>query len=364
MKIIFLLVVSVALASCGSSTPPPVIPDSGLYIGGILLTGQTSPTEFNNSTGVKHSLFMEFVNFPDVIDANNSEYTKIKNFVNECKAVNATPVITLMTNNGLSSYTKDQIIEFANILSGFDVPIFLRWNHEMNGSWYIWSQQPTLYIAKFREFADEIHTRAANVAMVWTPNQGAGYPWSDGVYSTSPSRDDLLLLDTNKDGVFDWLDDPYSPYYPGDTYVDWVGHSYYHWSNDATRGINVIPDSAQWGEANGIGVAATVPSFHDVYAVGHNKPMMIAETSALYDPLYTKGGTAVETDIKKEWIRQVYNLDDNKNILPKVKAILWFSQLKYEQEVSGNIDWRLNSDQQVIDYYSEVVSDPYFIKAQ
>ncbi|MEI6092535.1 MAG: glycosyl hydrolase, partial [bacterium] len=349
------------------STPPPVIPDTGSYIGGILLSGQTSPVDFNNSTGIKHSLFMTFVNFPDVVDAKNSEYIKIKNFVNDCKAVNATPVITVMTNNGLSSYTKDQIIDFANILSGFDVPVFLRWNHEMNGSWYIWSQEPTLYIEKFREFATEIHTRASNVAMVWTPNQGAGYPWSDGVYyNSSPSSADFILLDTNKDGIWDYLDDPYSPYYPGDLYVDWVGHSYYHWSNGAVRGINEVPTTGQWGAANGI--TGTIPNFHDVYAVGHNKPMMIAETSALYDSSDAKGGGASEADIKKEWIKQVYNLNDDSNpkiseSLPRVKAILWFSQLKYEQEVSVDIDWRLDSNQQVINYYNQTVSDPYFIKA-
>lgn len=368
MKKIILLMISLVIISCGSSTPPPVIPDTGTYIGGILLNGQTSAVDFNSATDTKHSLFMQFLNFPDVVYSNNAEYTKVKDFIRECNAVNAIPVITLMTNNGLDSYTKNQVTELANILSGFDVPIFLRWNHEMNGSWYIWSQEPTLYIEKFREFANEIHTRATNVAMVWTPNQGAGYPWTDGVYyNSSPSSADFILLDTNKDGIWDYLDDPYSPYYPGDIYVDWVGHSYYHWSNGAVRGINEVPTTGQWGDANGI--TGTVPNFHDVYAIGHNKPMMIAETSALYDPSNIKGGGASEVDIKKEWIKQVYNLNDSSNIklsesLPKVKAILWFSQLKYEEEISGDVDWRLNSNQQVIDYYRQTVSDSYFIKAQ
>lgn len=236
----------------------------------------------------------------------------------------------------------------------------------MNGSWYIWGQQPTLYIAKFREFADIIHTKAPNVAMVWTPNQGWGYPWSGGAYSISPTSPDFAILDTNHDGVLDESDDPYGPYYPGDSYVDWVGHSYYHWSNVAERGINQVPYDGQWEQANGIN--SSIPNFHDVYALGHNKPMMIAETSALYDPNNVKGGNASEADIKTAWVKEVYNLSDDNNTkinvsLPKIKAIFWFSQLKFEQEVQGNIDWRLNSDQQVIDYYKQVVSDPYFIKA-
>ena len=34
-----------------------------------------------------------------------------------------------------------------------------------------------------------------------------------------------VAMDTNGDGVVDNLDDPYEPYYPGDTSVDWVGMS-------------------------------------------------------------------------------------------------------------------------------------------
>ena len=358
------------LTSCASSTPPPTIPETGAYIGGILLNGQTTIEEFNSSTGVKHALFMQFISFPDVLNLTGTEYKKMNDFVKECKSANATPVITLMTDSGLNSYTKEQVVTFAKILSGFDTPMFLRWNHEMNGSWYIWSQQPTLYIEKFKEFADEMHKTASNVAMVWTPNQGAGYPWTTGqYYNSDPSSADFALLDTNKDGVWNWLDDPYSPYYPGDAYVDWVGHSYYHWSNTDVRGKNEIPYDGQWAEANGIGGAATVPNFHEVYAVGHSKPMMIAETSALYDPHYTKGGTASEAEIKNAWVKEVYNLTDDNNAklpedLPRIKAILWFSELKYEQEVTGDVDWRLNSNQEVTDYYKTAVADHYFIKAQ
>jgi hypothetical protein len=35
-------------------------------------------------------------------------------------------------------------------------------------------------------------------------------------------------LDTNRDGQFDVLDDPYSAYYPGDDVVDWIGLSTFY----------------------------------------------------------------------------------------------------------------------------------------
>ncbi|MHC9543912.1 MAG: hypothetical protein AB9903_30730 [Vulcanimicrobiota bacterium] len=346
-------------------TVMPAVPSKGVYLGAILLQGQTSIDEFNSSTAVRHALFGEFIKFPEVM-TDASENEKLRHFVAECKAAGAMPMVTLETSGGLESYSSADAENFADLLYGFHVSLFLRWNHEMNGSWYPWGQKPTLYIQKFREFADILHKRAPNAGMTWTPNQGWGYPWAGGTYSISPGDPDFSILDTNHDGQLTEADDPYGPYYPGDAYVDWVGHSFYHWSNIPQRGYNQVPYTGKWGQANGIN--NTIPNFHDIFAVGHDKPMIIAETSAFYDPLDTNGGGAAEDAIKEEWIKQVYNLSDPDNptlktAFPKLKAIFWFSQLKYEQEVQGEVDWRLNSLQSVIDYYRGIVSDPYFIKA-
>ena len=359
-------------SSVDYSEPPlvatkPEAPNQGLYLGALLLTGQTSIAQFNAKTGVKHALFAEFLQFPRVLDTNDSEYGKIVSFIKECKANGAQPMLTLETPGGLASYTRDQIVAFADFLYNSDVSIFLRWNHEMNGSWYAWGQQPTLFIAKFREFADIIHARAPNVAMAWTPNQAWGYPWPTTPSRTAPGSADFALLDTNKDGVITDADDPYTPYYPGDAYVDWVGHSFYHWSNRSARGYNEIPYAGKWGQANGIG--NSVPNFHDLFAVGHNKPMMIAETSALFDPLDKNGGGAGEADIKTGWLGQVYNLSDSnspslRRDFPKLKAIFWFSQKKYEPEVGTDIDWQLDSNQTVSDHYRRMTLDSYFIKGK
>jgi len=330
---------------------PPEIPAQGLYIGALLLAGQTTIDGFNNDMGVRHAIFGEFFQFPEILNVQGEEYARISAFIESCRSAGAIPMLTLEAFGGLESYTADQIEEMADMLYNFDISLILRWNHEMNGSWYPWGQQPELYIQKFREFAVVIHESAPNVAMAWTPNQGWGYPWPGGEYYNP---------------AFTEGDDPYAPYYPGNDYVDWVGHSFYHWSNGAELGINEVPYDGQWGQANGIDNA--VPNFHDIYAAANDKPMIIAETSAFYDPADTKGGGASEQDIKNKWILEVYNLSapDNPTLtgsFPMIKAILWFSQLKYEQEVGGEVDWRLNSNQEVIDYYSNIVSDPYFIKA-
>lgn len=329
----------------------PSVPNSGVYIGALLLSGQTTIEQFNRDLGVQHAMFGDFFKFPEVLNVDSQPYLKLADFIEQCRYASAIPVLTLTTDGGLESYTSEQITEMADILNRFNISLILRWNHEMNGSWYAWRQQPKLYVRRFQEFATVIHARAPNVAMAWTPNQGWGYPWEKGTFSNT----DLTSLD-----------DPYAPYYPGDDFVDWVGHSFYHWSNTKKNGINQKPELFRWGRANGID--SSIPNFHDIYAVGHNKPMLIAETSAFYDPLNKNGGDASEFDIKTTWIEQVYNISNPSNPslpknFPKLKAILWFSQEKHELEVDGTVDWRLNSSPALINFYRDFMADPYFIKA-
>lgn len=364
---ILIVVGFLVIGSCGNDSNErhvetmPEIPTTGSYIGGILLDGQMTIAEFNDALGVQHAIFMQYINFPEVL-TEYADKIKLSIFVDACKEANAIPMITLESFGGLDSYTSEDVEAFAAVLYDFKTSIFLRFNHEMNGSWYVWGQQPTLFIKKFIEFAGIIHASAPNVAMVWTPNQGWGYPWAGGEYSVTPISSDYSVLDTNDDGIVSDQDDPYSPYYPGNDYVDWVGFSFYHWGNGADRGVNQMPYNEKWAQINGIG--NNVPNFHDVYAVANDKPMVIAETSALYNPVV---GGATNAEIKNQWVAEVYNLTNNDYMkidesLPKVKAILWFNQYKLENEVGANIDWMLTSDQNVIDFYRQTVSDDYFIK--
>ena len=323
----------------------PSIPAHGACAGAILEEGQTSLDAFNRATGIQHPLFMTFVSFPEVLDPGDPNHGKLIRFVQSCGANGAVPAVTLETFGGLSSYSLRQVMAFADLLDRFDAPMILRWNHEMNGSWYPWGQQPDLYVAKFREFANVIRAHAPGVAMAWTPNQGWGCPWpgckhfNPGI--TSP--------------------DPYLPYYPGDEFVDWVGVSFYHWGE--TRGANQAPPPGKWGAA--LGVGNPVPNFHDVFAAGRGKPMMIAETSALYDTGNSLSGGASEAEIKKAWIQQVYNLTDDRQPrldihFPMIKAIFWFNILKFEAEVKGNVDWRVDSNREVCRFYSQSIGHQYF----
>jgi hypothetical protein len=89
---------------------------------------------------------------------------------------------------------------------------------EANGSWFAYGQKPVEFIQGWKYFVDTVRSknRRDMVAFIWAPNSGNGYPFPNSFYSavvTDPKFE--WELDTNKDGVFDGADDPYSPFYPG-----------------------------------------------------------------------------------------------------------------------------------------------------
>ena len=67
-----------------------------------------------------------------------------------------------------------------------------------------------------------------NLALIWAPNSGNGYPFLRAPCCPIANTTDLRLMDTNNNGTVDGFDDPYTPYYPGDEWVDWVGFSVRH----------------------------------------------------------------------------------------------------------------------------------------
>lgn len=62
--------------------------------------------------------------------------------------------------------------------------------------------------------------------MVWTPAVGIDYPNIGGTFDgLLTGTGALASLDTSGDQQLGPEDDPYGPYYPGDSLVDWVGLS-------------------------------------------------------------------------------------------------------------------------------------------
>lgn len=167
----------------------------------------------------------------------------------------------------------------------------------------------------------------------------------------------FLELDTVADGVIDTKDDPYTPYYPGDDYVDWVGLSLY-WYPDIGTGFNNLPEPTFLVDqiiAQGPSVQKFQPlvngqanrNFYQNFAVARNKPMMLPETSSPYIPAVSTG-LATELQIKQDWWRQIFS-QEVLTKFPLLKLVLWFEEIKSDgAEIR---DWRIGANKPTLDAF-------------
>jgi hypothetical protein len=156
----------------------------------------------------------------------------------------------------------------AERLAGYGEPMLLRWAWEMNGDWFPWDgshngDDPAAYGRAHRRIHRIFRAAGAdNVAFVWSPN-----------WNSSPAAA------WNRMGA----------YYPGDTYVDWVGVSGYNFYRESPATL-----------FGGV-----------VRAFGARKPVMLAETAAI-----DHGGTS-----KARWIAA---LSAYVRRTPAIGAVVWF----------------------------------------
>jgi hypothetical protein len=332
--------------------------DGQCYAGANLNLGEMSPDEFNKLTGFRHAIFVDFFHFPI------KDESRLESFFGKCKDAGAIALITLEPFEGLESVTEENSAKFADLCSKMNWPFVVRFAHEMNGSWYPWGQAPKEYVGKFRVMADAVHKECPKGAMLWAPNSGSGYPYGGGKWECKAGSNNFEILDTDKDGKLSMSDDMYSPYYPGDAAVDWVGMTIYHWGHSYPWGENesVKPNefaNAITGEKYEVD---PVPDFYAMFCADpeRRKPMMIPETSALFNTERKDG--AGEKEIKCAWISQIYHVGESNaespaidRRFPKLKAINWFNHKKFENEVKAVVDWTVTSDPAILSGYKRAI---------
>jgi hypothetical protein len=335
-------------AGCNSDAGLALVPTDGVYFGVNLDWDNDSPADYAQRLGQAPAVYVLFAEFP----LSESALGYVHYIAELVKAQNGALMLTLEPNAGLDAVTSDSANAFAAQLGGVNdkgVAIYLRFAHEMNGSWYVWSQDPVEYIRAFREVAEAVHNAAPQTAMVWAPNYGGGYPFTGGSYMALDGSEAFALLDTDGDGALTRLDDPYAPYYPGDDAVDWVGMSLYHWGASYPWGENELPEPGKFaaqltGAYNGSGGDDTaVPDFYAEYASGRGKPLAITETAALYA---TAALGDDELDLKRSWWEQVLAPDLAAGF-PQLKMINWFEWRKFETEIDGEVDWRVTGSDEL-----------------
>jgi hypothetical protein len=195
------------------------------------------------------------------------------------------------------------IREWATAAAAWGKPFYLRFCHEMNGTWYPWSERRNgnsqgQFVLAWRHVHDIFESvGATNVTWVWGPNEESG--------STIP----LAGL------------------YPGDAYVDWMGMSGYNWGGD--RGWRSF--------------AKTFGSLYGkLHELAPTKPVMVAETAAP-----ETGGS------KAAWIRDALAVQ-LPTAFPNIKAFVWWNKKDAER------NWVIESSPSARAAFANGIGSPYY----
>jgi mannan endo-1,4-beta-mannosidase len=171
------------------------------------------------------------------------------------------------------------ITKFASAVRALNLPVAISFGHEMNGNWYPWGTSQTTaaeFVAAWRQIHDLfIQAGASNVIWVWNPN----------IINPVPQ----VQL---------------QQYWPGDSYVDWVGITGY------------FPTSGEETFASLYG-----PTIAEVRQFT-TKPVIIAETS-------------VETGPSD--VQAVHSLVSGVRRHHDVLGFIWFDYNK------AGVDWQVES---------------------
>lgn len=332
--------------------------DGDVHFGVHPQWAKDDPQRYTERMGVAPQVFGEFVPFP--YDAEVAAQLEAK--AAQVRDADATLLLTLEPHDGLAAVTDEVLAELTGTLRRWNeagTPVLVRFAHEMNGAWYSWGQQPAEYVAAFRRAA--LAVRAAPASQIlWSPNEGGGYPFEGGWFEAQPGTEAFTLLDTDGDGALTQGDDPYRPYYPGDEHVDWVGLSLYHFGDAYPWGENAEPEPGKFaakltGSYDGRGGdESALPDFHNQYAQRTGKPLAISETSALYN-LGRTGRGANNTTIKTAWLSQVF-ADDVPEKFGQLRLIMWFEQDKVEPDVPGGAtSWSVSRDAELREAFHDAL---------
>jgi mannan endo-1,4-beta-mannosidase len=209
---------------------------------------------------------------------------------------------------GVAGKYDDYLHQYAKDIVATGLPLGIRFNHEMNGVWYPWSETAGQgdsingnnkgdYVKMWQHVHDIFEQEGANDLVVWT--------WAPNIINNLPAANKSV----------DFL----KAMYPGDEYVDWMGVSGY--LRPAYKPDNNFTFDYTFG--------ATLDQLREI----SDKPIILAEIGAS-----EVGGK------KPQWITSVFDAlaqPENADII----GLSWFN-LSVTSYVEGELmtnDWRLES---------------------
>jgi hypothetical protein len=182
------------------------------------------------------------------------------------------------------------IATWARAVAAYGGPVYFRMGHEMNGSWYPWSQTgPAAYRAMWRHVVPLFKSIAQNARFIWSP---------DGLIGHEQLR---------------WQKEV-ARWFPGRAYVDYVGMSTVGFKTNARYGVPYF--------------FRRIDFLHRRY----RKPAILPEMKVFQAGRY-------------RWLREVCVALESR---PWVKMLVWSETRSTAQELgefeTGNMNWSLARD--------------------
>ncbi|MEX5270534.1 OpgC domain-containing protein [Kocuria sp. CPCC 205290] len=336
MLVVLALVLLPSGPARAAETPAPGAP----YLGALLDWGADSAAGHADRLGAPAAIYGRTVPLP----MDDREQGHLRGYLSQISEQGAHALLTIRPGIALDRVDEARASvlagQLADALEGFEGTVFVRFAPQMNASWVPWGQQPEAYTEAFRAVAAALDAELEDPVMVWSPTAGTDYPFRAPT-SVAPEGADLATLDTDGSGVWDGDDDAYSPYYPGDDVVDWVGLSAYHDETGSGEARNTVPGpdafSTLLGAPGGSGTAAD--GFYATYAAGHDRPMMV-ETGSFHSP--GAGGPSA-LDVKAPWWDQVLATASSGDY-DRIGAVVWNETTEDRSDGAVTVDWRSTAE--------------------
>jgi beta-mannanase len=204
----------------------------------------------------------------------------------------------------------DYVREWAAGAAAWGKPLFLRFGHEMNGTWYPWSEGRNGNLAgEFARAWRHVHglfasEGADNVTWVWSPN--VAYPGST----------------------------PLAGLYPGDAHVDWVAMDGYNF------GVGPVRQDGWRSFAETFG-----PTYRALGTLAPSKPVMVAEV-----------GSSEHGGSKAAWIADALGPRLAAEF-PRVRALVWF-----DWNAEG-MDWAIETSPAARAAFADAIGSDRFVGA-
>ena len=218
---------------------------------------------------------------------NNAGYLQ----ANYPNSVHAIAVYLKGQLNGVNNGTYDgEMDELIRILKSWERPVYLRWGYEADGPWN--GYDPAAYRSAFIKMTNKVRAAGAdNIAMVW---QVAS--WCGGTNGGQP----------------------FTAWYPGAQYVDWIGLSYFAPQDCGWSAVNAVVNFAR-NENKPTIIAESAPQRYDILEGTYN-PQVQRQS-----PDQPKSGS----QIWNEWFANYFNFIETNSDVIKIAAYInadWDSQ--------------------------------------